>query len=79
MDYQSPSAWHALYLFLRDWHVRLESSNQYRGNHQDADTSICLWMIEAITLVLEDSSFRENSETMSKALGDEELDMIIVG
>ena len=46
---------------------------------EDRDTSICLWMIEVITLVLEDGSFRENSEAMGKALRDEELDMIVFG
>ena len=49
------------------------------GFIKDADTSICLWMIEVITLVLKDCSFRENSETMSKALWDEKLDMIVFG
>ena len=44
---------------------------------EDADTSICLWVIEVITLVLEDGCFLEDSETMSKALWNEELAMII--
>ena len=50
MDYQSLSALHASYLFRRDWHVLLETSNRYQGYHQG--TSISLWMIEIITLVL---------------------------
>ena len=45
------------------------------GIIKDRDTSTSLWMVEVITLVLED--FRENSETMSKALWNEELTMII--
>lgn len=44
---------------------------------EDADASICFWMIEVITLVLEDGCFRENCETMGKALWYEELDMIV--
>ena len=69
-----------LRIFLREigmfgWNLPINTE----GIVKDADTSICLWMIEAITLVLEDGNFRENSETMSKALGDEELDMIIFG
>ena len=33
---------------------------------QDRDTSISLWVIEVITLVLEDGSFRQHSKTMRK-------------
>ena len=44
---------------------------------ENRNTSICLRMIEVITLVLEDCCFREDSETMGKALWDKELDMII--
>ena len=44
---------------------------------KDRDASIGFWMIEVITLILEDSCFRENGETMSKALWNEELAMII--
>ena len=47
------------------------------GFIQDRDASIGLWMIEVITLVLEDCCFWEDSEAMGKALRDEELDMII--
>ena len=48
-----------------------------KGIIKDTDASICLWMIEVITLVLEDGCLRKDSETMGKALGDEELYMII--
>ena len=44
---------------------------------EDADASICLWVIKVITLVLENCSFRENSEAMSKSLWYEELAMIV--
>ena len=44
---------------------------------KDRNTSICLWMIEVITLVLEDGSLGEDSEAMGKALWNEELDMIV--
>ena len=47
------------------------------GIIEDRDTSICLRMVEVITLVLEDGSFRKNSESMGKALWNEELDMIV--
>ena len=47
------------------------------GFIKDRDTSIGLWMIEVITLVLEDGCFRKNSESMGKALWDEELDMVV--
>ena len=47
------------------------------GIVKDADASISLWMIEVITLVLEDGCFRENNKTMGKALWNEELDMIV--
>lgn len=47
------------------------------GIIEDRDTSICLWMIEVITFVLEDCSFRKDSEAMGKALWNEELDMIV--
>ena len=47
------------------------------GIIEDTDASIGLWMIEVITLVLADCSFRENSEAMGKALWDEELNMVI--
>ena len=47
------------------------------GIIEDADTSICLWVIEVITFVLEDCCFLEDCETMSKALWNEELDMIV--
>ena len=44
---------------------------------EDADASICLWMIEVITLVLEDGGLGEDGEAMGKALWDEELNMIV--
>ena len=47
------------------------------GIIKDADTSICLWMIEVITLVLEDGGLGEDGEAMGKALWDEEQDMIV--
>ena len=48
-----------------------------KGIIEDADTSISLWMIEVITLVLEDGCFLENCEAIGKAHRDEELDMIV--
>ena len=45
---------------------------------EDADAAICLWMIELITLVLEDGSLGEDGETMGKALWNEELTMIVL-
>ena len=47
------------------------------GVVEDADASIGFWMIEVITLVLEDGCFWEDCETMGKALRNEELNMII--
>ena len=55
------------------WNLPIDTE----GIIEDRDTSICLWMIEVITLVLEDGCFRKNGESMGKALWDEELDMII--
>ena len=49
------------------------------GIIEDTDAAICLWVIEVITLVLEDGCFWEYGETMGKALWDEELDMIVFG
>ena len=48
------------------------------GIIEDADTTISLWMIELIALILEDGCFRENGETMGKALWNEELAMIVL-
>ena len=44
---------------------------------EDADTTISLWMIEVITLVLEDGGLGEDGEAVGKALWDEELAMIV--
>ena len=44
---------------------------------EDADSSIGLWMIEVITLILEDGCFWEDCKTMGKALWNEELNMVI--
>ena len=46
---------------------------------QDGNAAICLWVIEVITLILEDCSLAEHSEAMSKTTGNEELAMIILG
>ena len=40
---------------------------------EDGDTSIGLWMIELIALILEDCCLREYGKTVGKALRDEEL------
>ena len=45
---------------------------------QNANASICFWMIELITLILEYGRFRENSKTVCKASGHKELAMIIL-
>ena len=47
------------------------------GIIEDTDASIGLWMIEVITLVLEDGGLGEDGEAVGKALRDEELAMII--
>ena len=39
----------------------------------DIDSTISLWMIELIALVLEDGSFGEHGKAMCKATRDEEL------
>ena len=39
------------------------------GIIKDTDASICLWVIEVITLVLEDCCFWENGEAMAKSEG----------
>ena len=44
---------------------------------QDRDTTICLRVIEVITLILKYSSFRQHSKAMSKTLRNKELTMII--
>ena len=44
---------------------------------ENRNTSISFWMIEVITLVLEDCCFRKDGEAMSKALWNEELAMIV--
>ena len=54
MDYRNPLASHASYLSLRDWHALLDFPIDTEGIIEDADAAICLWMIELITLVLED-------------------------
>ena len=47
------------------------------GIIKNANATISLWVIEVITLVLEDGCFRKNSESMGKALWNEELTMIV--
>ena len=47
------------------------------GFIKDADSTISLWMVEVITLVLEDGSLGEDGEAMSKSLWNEELAMIV--
>ena len=54
MDYRNPLASHASYLSLRDWHALLDFPIDTESIIEDADASISLWMIELITLVLED-------------------------
>ena len=48
------------------------------GVVEDADASIGFWMIEVITLVLEDGGLGEDGEAVGKALRNEELTMIIL-
>ena len=55
------------------WYLPIDTE----GVIENADTSICLRMIEVITLVLEDGSLGEDGEAMSKSLWNEELDMIV--
>ena len=40
---------------------------------EDADATISLWMIEVITLVLEDGGLGEDGEAVGKTTRDEEL------
>lgn len=42
------------------------------------DTTICFWMVELITLVLEDGCLAQNCEAMGKTSWDKELTMIIL-
>ena len=58
-------------MLCRDFPINTE------GIIKDANATICLWVIEVITLVLENGCFRENCETMGKALRNEELAMIV--
>ena len=44
---------------------------------QDADTTIGFWVIEVITLILEDGSLGEDGKAVGKSLRDEELTMIV--
>ena len=48
-----------------------------KGFIKDRDTTISLWVIEVITLVLEDCCLRKDCEAMGKALRNEELAMIV--
>ena len=48
------------------------------GVVEDADASIGFWMIEVITLVLEDGGLGEDGEAVSKTLRNEELTMIVL-
>ena len=47
------------------------------GVVEDTDASIGFWMIEVITLVLEDGGLGEDGEAVGKALRNEELTMIV--
>ena len=67
-----------LCIFLREigmfcWNLPINTE----GIIKDADATISLWMIEVITLVLEDCSLGEDGEAVSKTLRDKELDMIV--
>ena len=44
---------------------------------ENADATIGFWMIEVITLVLEDGGLGEDGEAVGKALRNEELAMIV--
>ena len=65
-------------IFLREigmlcWNLPINTE----GIIEDADTTISLWMIEVITLILEHSCFRKYGKTMGKALWNEELAVIV--
>ena len=65
-------------IFLREdsmfgWYLPINTESVIK----DVDTSISLWMIEVITLVLEDGGLGENGEAVGKALRNEELAMVI--
>ena len=42
------------------------------------DATICFWMVELITLILENSSLAQNCEAMGKASWNKELAMIVL-
>ena len=44
----------------------------------DGNSTICLWMVELITLILKNCCLAQNSKTMGKALGNEKLTVIIL-
>ena len=46
---------------------------------EDADSSVGLWGVEVIALVLEDGSIAEHSKAMSKTSRNKELTMIVPG
>lgn len=47
------------------------------GVVEDADASVCLGVVELVTLVLEDGGLAEYGEAMGEALRDEELAMVV--
>ena len=67
-------------------HVLLGEDGMLGGNApvddqllvEDADAVVGLGMIELVTLILEDGRFREHGKAMGKALGNEELTMIVL-
>ena len=46
---------------------------------EDGDATVCLWVIELITLVLEHGGLAQHGEAMGEATRDEELAMIVLG
>lgn len=49
-----------------------------KGVVKDADATVGLGMVELIALVLEDCCLAQYGKTMGKALGDEELTMVVL-
>ncbi len=77
MENQSPSTSNALYLSRRDWHALLGFSNQYRGFHRESRYLHQPLGDRSYHTCIGRRLFLRELEAMSKALRDEELDMIV--
>lgn len=57
------------------WYLPVDAE----GVVNDAHAAICFWMIELITLILEDGCLGEDGKSMKEAAWHEELAMIVFG